>query len=355
MVSLEELVQQLVERGGSDLHISAGSPPMIRINGRLVTTDSESLDSETCKKIIYSILDNEQIRQFEKEQELDMGFGISGLGRFRTNVLFQRGSVAAVLRVIPDEIPTMEKLGLPVELCETIAMKNSGLVLVTGATGSGKSTTLAAIIDFINSRRNDHIVTIEDPLEFIHRNKNCLVTQREVGTDTTTFVSALRRVLRQDPDVIMVGELRDLESISAALTIAETGHLTFGTLHTIDAVQSVNRLIDVFPAHQQQQVRTQLSFTLEAVLSQQLVSRADGRGRVLCAEVMIANSAVRALIRDDKAHQLTSILQTGGKLGMRTMNQALNELYRLRKITYEEAISRSTDVEELKRVFQRQS
>jgi twitching motility protein PilT len=355
VVSLEELVQQLVERGGSDLHIAAGAAPMIRINGRLISTDVEALDAEMCKKVIYSILDNEQIRQFEKEQELDMGFGISGLGRFRTNVMFQRGSVAATLRVIPDDIPNMEQLGLPVEVCEMICMKRAGLVLVTGATGSGKSTTLASMLDYINTRRNDHIVTIEDPLEFIHRNKNCLVTQREVGTDTTTFVAALRRVLRQDPDVIMVGELRDLESISAALTIAETGHLTFGTLHTNDAVQSVNRLIDVFPSHQQQQVRTQLSFTLEAVLSQQLVTRADGRGRVLCPEILLATPAVRALIRDDKAHQLTSILQTGGKLGMKTMNQALHDLYRSRKITYEEALSRSSDIEELKRVFQKQN
>ncbi len=355
MVTLEDLVQQLVERGGSDLHISAGSAPMIRINGRLVATDCEMLDSETAKKIVFSILDNEQIRQFEKEQELDMGFGISGLGRFRTNVMYQRGSVAAVLRVIPDAIPTLEALGLPGDIVEQICMKHSGLVLVTGATGSGKSTTLAAMLDYINNNRNDHIVTIEDPLEFVHRNKNCLVTQREVGTDTGAFVNALRRVLRQDPDVIMVGELRDLESISAALTIAETGHLTFGTLHTIDAVQSINRLIDVFPSHQQQQVRTQLSFTLEATICQQLVTRADGRGRALCAEVLLATPAVRALIRDDKAHQLSSIIQTGGKIGMRTMNQSLSELYRLRKITYEEAISRSTDVEELKRVFQRQS
>lgn len=354
MVTLEELVQQLVERGGSDLHIAAGSAPMIRINGRLVSTDFEVLDAETSKKVIYSILDNEQIRAFEREQELDMGFGINGLGRFRTNVMFQRGSVAAVLRVIPDDIPKLDQLGLPTEICESICMKKSGLVLVTGATGSGKSTTLASMVDFINNRRNDHIVTIEDPLEFVHRNKNCLVTQREVGTDTNTFHNALRRVLRQDPDVILVGELRDLESITAALTIAETGHLTFGTLHTIDAVQSINRLIDVFPSHQQQQIRTQLSFTLEAVFSQQLVQRADGRGRVLASEVLLATPAVRALVRDDKAHQLTSLLQTGGKIGMRTMNQTLHELYRTRKITYEEAMSRSTDTEELKRISQRQ-
>jgi len=355
VVTLEELVQQLVERGGSDLHIAAGSAPMIRINGRLVATDSEMLDPEKTKKIVYSILDNEQIRSFEREKELDMGFGISGLGRFRTNVMYQRGSVSAILRVIPDSIPTMEQLGLPAEILETICLRKSGLVLVCGATGSGKSTTLASMLDYCNVNRNDHIVTIEDPLEFVHKNKNCLISQREVGTDTGSFVGALRRVLRQDPDVIMVGELRDLESISAALTIAETGHLTFGTLHTNDAVQSINRLIDVFPAHQQQQVRTQLSFTLEATLCQQLVTRADGRGRALAAEVLLATPAVRALIRDDKAHQLTSIIQTGGKIGMRTMNQALNDLYRQRKITYEEAISRSGDVEELKRIFQRQS
>ncbi len=355
MVSIEDLVQQLIERGGSDLHISAGAPPMIRINGRLIPTEAEILDPEQSRKVLYSILDNEQILRFEKEKELDMAFGISGLGRFRTNVFFQRGAVGAVLRVIPNEVKTMDELGLPKKMCEELCLRPKGLILVTGATGTGKSTTLAAMIDFINRNRNDHIMTIEDPLEFVHTNKSCLVNQREVGSDTFSYGDALKRVLRQDPDVIMIGELRDQESITAALTIAETGHLTFGTLHTNDAVSTVNRIIDVFSAHQQQQVRTQLSFTLEAVFAQQLVTRADGRGRALAMEIMIANPAIRALIREDKVHQISSIIQTGGKLGMRTMNAALYELYKNRLITYEEAMSRTTDEDDLKRTFQRQS
>ena len=354
-MTIEDLVQQLVEREGSDLHLGAGTSPMIRIHGRLVAVGDSAMDAEDVRKIVYSILDNEQIRNFEKDQELDMAFGISGLGRFRTNVFYQRGSIGAILRVIPTQVPELSTLGLPEDVCEGLAMKKKGLVLVTGATGSGKSTSLASMVDFINKGRNDYIVTIEDPIEFVHRNQNCRVTQREVGTDTPSFASALRRVLRQDPDVIMVGELRDLESIGSALTCAETGHLTFGTLHTNDAVQTLNRLIDVFPAHQQQQVRTQLSFVLEGIVCQQLVTRSDGRGRVLASEVLLATPAVRALIRDDKAHQIPSAIQTGGKLGMRTMNQSLYELYRTRQITYEEALSRSTDVEELKRIFQRQS
>lgn len=355
VVTIEDLVQQLVEREGSDLHLGAGTPPMIRIHGRLIAAGDSILDPDEVRKIVYSILDNEQVRKFEKDQELDMAFGISGLGRFRTNVFFQRGSVGAVLRVIPNQIPEMSSLGLPQDVCEGLCLKKKGLVLITGATGSGKSTTLASMIDSINQNRNDHIVTIEDPIEFVHRNRNCLVTQREVENDTPSFSSALRRVLRQDPDVIMVGELRDLDSISGALTIAETGHLTFGTLHTNDAVQSLNRLIDVFPPHQQQQIRTQLSFVLEGIFCQQLVTRSDGRGRVLACEVLLATPAVRALIRDDKVHQIPSAIQTGGKLGMKTMNQSLYELYRTRQITYEEAISRATDSDELKRIFQRQS
>lgn len=354
MVTLEDLVQQLVERGGSDLHISCGAPPMIRIHGRLVPTEGGILDVESSRKLIYSILDNEQILRFEKELELDMAFGISGLGRFRTNLFMQRGSVGAVIRVIPAEPAPLSELGLPEETVKELCMRNRGLILVTGSTGSGKSTTLAAMLDYINEERNGHIITIEDPLEFVHRNKRCLINQREVGSDTKNYSDALKRVLRQDPDVVMIGELRDQESISAALTLAETGHLTLGTLHTNDCVQTINRIIDVFPPHQQQQIRTQLSFSLEAVMSQQLVTRSDGKGRAMACEIMIANSAVRALIRDDKVHQIASIIQTGGKHGMKTMNHSLYELYRARSITYEEALSRSQDTEDLKRIFQRQ-
>jgi len=355
MVTIEELVQQLVERGGSDLHISAGAPPMIRVNGKLVSTEQEVLDGESTKKLVYSILDNDQILQFEKDSELDMSFGISGLGRFRTNVFYQRGTIGSVLRVIPFEIKSMKELGLPQDICEEICSRPKGLILVTGATGSGKSTTLASMIDFINRTRNEHIMIIEDPIEFVHRNKCCLVNQREVGSDTHGFKESLRTVLRQDPDVIMVGELRDQETIAAALTIAETGHLTFATLHTNDVVQTINRMVDVFPAHQQQQIRTQLSFTMQAVFCQQLVPRADGRGRVLAAEIMIATPAVKALVREDKTHQLMSIIQTGGRFGMKTMNQALYDLYRGHQITYDEALSHSIDPDDLKRIMQKQN
>jgi twitching motility protein PilT len=355
MVTMEELVQQLVERGGSDLHISAGAPPMLRINGRLVATEFDMLDGETSQKLVYSILDNEQILKYEKDRELDMAFGIAGLGRFRTNVFMQRGTVSAVLRVIPYDIKSIVALGLPQETCEELCAKPKGLILVTGSTGSGKSTTLAAMIDYINRTQNNHIITIEDPIEFVHRNKGCLVNQREVGGDTHTFGNSLRTVLRQDPDVIMVGEMRDVETIAAALTIAETGHLTFATLHTSDVVQTINRVIDVFPSHQQQQVRTQMSFTLQAVFCQQLVPRADSRGRALAVEIMICNSAIRSLVREDKIHQIQSILQTGGRYGMRTMNQALFELYRSHLITFDEALSHTTDADDLKRIFQKQA
>lgn len=354
MVTMEELVQQLVERNGSDLHLSAGAPPMIRVNGKLVSTEMEVLDAEATQKLIYSVLDNEQILRFEKDWELDMSFGIAGLGRFRTNVFYQRGTIGAVLRVVPYEIKSMSDLGLPADICEHVCALPKGLVLVTGATGTGKSTSLAAMIDHINRSRNDHIMIVEDPIEFVHRNRCCLVNQREVGNDTRGFHDALRTILRQDPDVIMIGEMRDQETIAAALTIAETGHLTFATLHTNSVVQTVNRIIDVFPSHQQQQIRTQLSFTLEAVFCQQLVPRADARGRVLAMEIMIANQAVRSLIREDKAHQLTSIIQTGGRFGMRTMNQALYEAYRRHLISYDDALGHSGTPEELKKLCQRQ-
>jgi len=353
MVGIEELLQIMVQRGGSDLHVTAGAPPKVRIDGSLVSTEHDVLTPDVTKKIVYSVMTAEQIAKFEKNLELDISFGIDGLGRFRTNVFQQRGATGAVLRIIPYAIQSFEELGLPRENCEHFCALPKGLVLVTGATGSGKSTTLAAMIDHINEHRCEHVITIEDPIEYLHRNKNCLFNQREVGSDTHSFANALRSVLREDPDVVLIGEMRDLETIELALTLAETGHLTFATLHTSDTVQSINRIVDVFPSHQQQQVRTQLSFVLQGVICQTLVPRANGRGRALAAEVMVANQAIRACIRENKAHQIYSLIQTGGKYGMRTMNQALFELYQASAITYDEAMARTTDPEDLKRTFQR--
>ncbi|MDJ0975415.1 MAG: type IV pilus twitching motility protein PilT [Planctomycetota bacterium] len=352
-VTIEELLQILVDRGGSDLHLSAGSPPKIRVDGRLYNTEHEVLRPDACKNIIYSFLTSDQVARFEKNFELDMSFGVDGFGRFRVNVFLQRGSVAAVLRMIPSVVKTFEELGLPRGICEEISSLPRGLVLVTGATGSGKSTSLASMVDFVNETRADHVLTVEDPIEFLHRNKGCLVNQREVGSDTKNFHNALRSALREDPDVVLVGEMRDMETIEAALTIAETGHLTFGTLHTSDCVQTINRIIDVFPSHQQQQIRTQLSFTLQAVFCQQLIPTATGSGRCLGLEVMIANSAIRSLIRDNKAHQIYSIIQTGGKLGMQTMNQSLGNLVRRSQITYEQAENHTSDLEDLRRTLSR--
>ena len=343
----------MVERGSSDLHITAGSAPRIRVDGILLPTEHEILDGEGSQRIIYSILDNEQIGRFEKDLELDLSFGIAGIGRFRTNVFMQRGAVGAAIRVIPYEIATFEDLGLPVDVCVKLSSLPKGLVLVTGATGSGKSTTLAAMIDYINMNRQEHLITIEDPIEFVHRNKSCLINQREVGPDTHGFAAALKHILRQDPDVVMIGEMRDMETIEAALTLAETGHLTFATLHTSDTVQTLNRIIDVFPSSQQGQVRTQLSFVLEAVFCQQLLPLSNGRGRILAAEVMVINEAIKSMIRDDKAHQIYSSIQTGARQQMRTMNQALHELYKQGRITFDTALGHSMDPEDLKRMFQR--
>ncbi len=353
MVQMQELLSQLVSRNGSDLHISAGAPPMIRVSGSLVSTDNEIMTPDETKALVYSILTTDQIASFEQKLELDFSFGIRELGRFRTNVFMQRGAVGAVLRIIPYRVLGFDELGLPRKVCEQLCNLPRGLILVTGATGSGKSTTLAAMIDHINDHRPCHIVTIEDPIEFLHGNKRALVNQREVGMDTHGFQNSLRSVLRQDPDVVLIGEMRDLETIEAALLLSETGHLTFGTLHTSDAVQTINRIIDVFPHHQQQQIRTQLSFSLQGVFCQQLLPTAVGKGRALASEVLIVNTPVRALIRDDKAHQIYSIIQTSKKIGMQTMNASLSELAMSNRITSEEAIARSSEPDELKRLLHR--
>ena len=351
MKTIDELLRELVDRGGSDLHLTAGSPPRIRVDGALRPIDEEILNPQQSQNLVYGILNSEQIARFEETLELDLSFGISGLGRFRTNVFQQRGAVGAVFRIIPYEIKGMRELGLPRALCEKLCAMPKGLILVTGATGSGKSTTLAAMIEHINQVRHDHVVTIEDPIEFVYRNKGCLFNQREVGTDTKSFANALRSVMRQDPDVVLVGEMRDLETIEMALTLSETGHLTFATLHTSDCVQTINRIIDVFPSGQQQQIRTQLSFVLQAVFCQQLLATTSGKGRALCSEIMVANAAVRSLIRENKAHQIYSIIQTGGQAGMKTMNQSLYENCQKGKITMKEALEHSTDPDDLRRMF----
>ena len=348
MITMEELLALMVRQGGSDLHISVGSSPRIRVDGQLLCVEHAELDSEDTRRLATSVLTSDQIARLDRDLELDCSIGLEGHGRFRVNVFYQQGAVAAVLRAIPSVVPDFESLGMPVSICERICSLHSGLVLVTGATGSGKSTSLAAMIDHVNRTRQGHIVTIEDPVEFTHLHKNCLVTQREVGGDTQSFQGAMRSVLRQDPDVVLVGELRDHETIEAALTLAETGHLTFGTLHTSDCVQTINRIIDVFPSHQQAQVRTMLSFSLEAVFSQKLLKSTNERGRHLAAEILLATPGVRALIRDDKAHQIYSQLQTGGRLGMTTMAQSLATLVDSGKVTQAEAESMVSDPSELR-------
>src|SRR3954462_3458779 len=341
----------MVEKGASDLHITTGSPPQLRIDGRLVPLKTPPLTPVETKQLCYSILADAQKHKFEEENELDLSFGVKGLSRFRSNIFMQRGAVAGAFRTIPFKILTFQELGLPPIVAE-LSKKPRGLILVTGPTGSGKSTTLASIIDKINTERHEHIMTIEDPIEYLHPHKNCLVNQREVGADTRSFKTALKYILRQDPDVVLVGEMRDLETMEAALVIAETGHVCFGTLHTNSCVQTINRILDVFPPYQQPQVRSQLSFVIEGVISQALLAKAGGPGRILALEVMVPNAAIRNLIREDKVHQIYSSMQVGqAKFGMQTFNQSLANLLTRRLISQEEAFGRSSDPEELKNIL----
>ncbi len=351
MANLHQLLKAIVEKGASDLHITTGSPPQLRIDGKLVPLKIPPLSPVDTKQLCYSILTDAQKHKFEEDSELDLSFGVKGLSRFRANVFMQRGAVAGAFRTIPFKILTFAELGLPPIVTE-LAKKPRGLILVTGPTGSGKSTTLASIIDKINTDRHEHIITIEDPIEYLHPHKNCLVNQREVGADTTSFKKALKYILRQDPDVVLIGEMRDLETVEAALVISETGHLAFATLHTNSAVQTINRILDVFPPYQQPQVRAQLSFVLEGVLTQNLLPRAGGPGRVLIIEVMVPNPAIRNLIREDKIHQVYSQMQVGqAKFGMQTFNQSLALAYAKRLITLDEAMGRSSDPDELKNML----
>jgi len=352
--ALSDLLKRMVDSGGSDLHITTNSPPRIRLHGELKPLeDIPPLGPAETKQLAYSILTDSQKHRFEEDLELDFSFGIKNIARFRGNLFNQRGAVGGVFRVIPFDIKTFEQLQLPPilrKLCE----KPRGLILVTGPTGSGKSTTLATMLNLINETRYEHMITIEDPLEFIHPHKRCLVNQREVHSDTHSFANALRAALREDPDVVLIGEMRDLETIESALRIAETGHLTFATLHTNSASSTINRIIDVFPAHQQSQVRAQLSLVLEGILCQSLLPRADGRGRVMAMEILIPNPAIRNLIREDKVHQIYSTMQSGqDKYGMQTFNQALFSLYQQRQITLETALSRSSNADELQDMINR--
>jgi twitching motility protein PilT len=348
--SLAEFLIAVIEREGSDLHLTAGLPPMIRVHGDLRPLKGyRKLQPKDLQEIVYSMLTQKQREIFEERLELDVSYSLPGRARFRVNVFQQRDSVGAVMRLIPFDIKSMDELGLPSVVSEFAGLRR-GLVLVTGITGSGKSTTLASLLDIINQERAEHIMTVEDPIEFLHRHKKAVVNQREVGTDTHGFGEALKHVLRQDPDVILVGEMRDLETISTALTAAETGHLVFATLHTQDAPQSVDRIIDVFPPHQQQQIRIQLAGTLAGVVSQQLMPRRDGKGRIAAVEVLIATSAVKNLIREGKTHQIYTSIQVGGKFGMQVMDQHLAELVKTNMVTYEAALERAHHVEEFNRL-----
>ena len=352
MLSMDELLKMVMQKNASDLHLTVGAAPTLRVDGEIYPTHFEKLTPDVCQRLIYSLLTDKQKEKFETNNELDLSFGIKGIGRIRMNVFRQRNAVAAALRLIPEKILTFEELGLPAVIYD-ITRLQKGLVLVTGPTGCGKSTTLASIINFLNERRQGHIMTIEDPIEYVHQHKKCLINQREVGSDTNSFPSALKYVLRQDPDIILVGEMRDLETISAALTIAETGHLVFATLHTTDAPSSINRIVDAFPPHQQSQVRSQLSFTLQAVFTQQLLLKSGGVGRILACEVLTVTAAIRNLIRDMKTEQIYLAMQTGAKFGMQTMNTSLFDLVTRKQITYQEAMEITSDADDLKRLLQK--
>ncbi len=350
-MNIKQLLVNLIEVGGSDLHIVAGAPPVMRIHGLTERMEGYPvLRPNETQEIIYSVMNEEQIAEFEEEKECDLSFGVSGLSRFRLNVYRDRGSVVGAFRTIPYEILGFDELGLPDPIAD-FAYKPHGLVLVCGPTGSGKSTTLASIIDKINRERQVHIITIEDPIEFLHSHKTAIVNQREVHSDTNSFSAALKRILRQDPDVILIGEMRDPETILAGLTVAETGHLAFATLHTNDALQTMNRIIDVFPANQQDQVRTQLSFVLEGVCVQQLIPKADGSGRAMCMELMLMNPAIRALIRSEKLEQIPSMIEIGAGEGMMTMNQSLYRLYKRNIVTLDMVMKRSSNQEGLQNLI----
>ena len=354
-ISIRELLIKTIEESASDLHICAGIPPMVRVNGNIDPLEGyKRLTPEETQELVYSVMNEDQIAEFETEKECDLSFGVEELGRFRLNVYRDRGSVVGAFRSIPFEILSFEQLGLPRVIAE-FAYRPTGLVLVCGPTGSGKSTTLAAIINKINNERKSHIITVEDPIEYLHTHRQSIVNQREVNADTKTFGAALKHILRQDPDVILIGEMRDTETIQAALTVAETGHLAFATLHTNDALQTINRIVDVFPASQQAQVRTQLSFVLEGVVVQQLIPRADGLGRVLAMEIMIPNPAIRSLIRAEKLEQIPSMIEIGKGEGMMTMNQSLYRLLRRGMITTDMAFKRSSNPEGLQNLISKGS
>jgi twitching motility protein PilT len=347
MTTLPELLKTTFDLGASDLHITSGTPPQVRVHGKLQRLPLEELSPSDTKRLVYSVLSDAQKKRFEEQLELDFSFGVRGLARFRCNVFSQRGAVGAVYRLIPEEIRGLRELGLP-PVITTLAERPRGLVLVTGPTGSGKSTTLAAMVDKINRERNSHILTIEDPIEYLHPHKGCLVNQREVMSDTLGFAEALRSALREDPDIVYIGEMRDLETVESALRVAETGHLTFATLHTNSAAQSINRIIDIFPAHQQSQIRTQLSMVLEGIVCQTLLPRADGKGRVVAVEILIPTPAIRNLIREDKIHQIYASMQAGQeRVGSQTLNQSLASLYYAGAVTLETARSASSNKDEL--------